>query len=249
MIQQVASQLSLALDNVRLLEQEKRFRLDLQASLELERKYSLYLPPKVVATLREHPEQGSFLQPEILHVGILFVDMVGFSRASTELPERAVLDWLNLLFREADDAIQARGGIIDKRLGDGILAVFPGDGAAGRALASVQDLQERVSGLRQELQQRGLPPIRLRAGLSWGRVIAGTIGTDVRYEYTVLGQTVNLAQRLQGVAAPDETVLSVEAWVAAGQPAGPSEETATVRGFPAPIPIRRMRHFVEVQVP
>jgi class 3 adenylate cyclase len=148
-----------------------------------------------------------------------------------------------MLFMLADGVLERWGGIIDKRLGDGILAVFRGEGAAARALGASGELHQKVLELDEPARAMGAREIRLRSGLTCGPVVAGTIGTQVRYEYTVIGRVVNLAQRLQAHGNEGETVLSLPAWKEAGEPIEATpEEHWMFRGFPEPIGFRRIVH-------
>lgn len=242
MLEQVANQLGLALENVRLLEKERAARETAEASLERERKLSLYLNPEV----RDRLGNSETVLAEEILVAVLFIDVVGFSKVADIHPPRVTLAWLNQLFALADQVLEQKGGIIDKRLGDGILAVFRGDDAARRALEASAELHGQVHTLDHDLDLQGISRIRLRCGLSYGLVVAGTIGTAIRYEYTVIGRVVNLAQRLQAHGVMGETVLSLPAWEAAGSPPEAlHEESGKFHGFKEPVPFRRIKHQTE----
>jgi adenylate cyclase len=137
---------------------------------------------------------------EVREIAVLFVDLVGSTRLAATRPPHEVVVYLNRFFTEVVDVVAAGGGWINKFEGDAALAVFGAPGSlsdpAGRALATARTLADR-------LRQAELP-IRAGIGVSAGEAVAGTIGDERRYEYTVIGDPVNEASRLCSVAKEHE---------------------------------------------
>jgi adenylate cyclase len=129
-------------------------------------------------------------------VAIVFVDLTGSTRLATELPPRRLVELLNRFFGEVVEAVEAHGGWINKFEGDAALAVFGApqqlDGAHGRALAAARELDRR---LRAEV-----PELEAGIGVGSGVAVAGHVGHEDRFEYTVIGDPVNEAARLSDLA-------------------------------------------------
>jgi adenylate cyclase len=133
---------------------------------------------------------------EIREVAALFVDLVGSTTIAARRPPTEVVALLNDFFRIIVDAAERHGGWVNKFEGDAALCVFgtPGDldDPAGAALAAAREIRDRVSD--------ELPQIDLGVGVSAGRAVAGNVGAEERYEYTVIGDPVNEAARLCDLA-------------------------------------------------
>jgi adenylate cyclase len=136
------------------------------------------------------------LDGEVRVAAVLFVDLVGSTELAATVPPGDVVTHLNRFFGTVITVVDAAGGWINKFEGDAALAVFGAPGAltdpAGSALAAARQLGEALAGSH--------PPIRAGIGVSAGEVVAGTIGDERRYEYTVIGDPVNEAARLCSLA-------------------------------------------------
>ena len=132
---------------------------------------------------------------------ILFADIRGFTTMSERLSPRDVVDMLNGIFTELFEAVANAGGMLDKFIGDAIMAVFGAPLPTGRdpaaAIGSALVMFADIARLNRARAERDLPPLRLGIGIASGEVVAGTIGSPKRMEYTVIGDSVNLASRLQ----------------------------------------------------
>ncbi len=225
LLQQVANQLGLALDNVRMLEDLRHQRRDLQNALLLNQKYSVYLPSPVVDKLRQEPEAALELGGKTIRATVLFSDIKGFTQWSRKREPAAVVDGLNRYFAAMDDIIADTGGILDKRMGDGLMVVFlhtGGDGEpvaqhpAARALHCAQRMQRAVDLLAAAAEPEGFPGLQVRIGVAHGDLVAGNLGSRHRIEYTVIGDVVNVASRLEqlcppgGVATTGDTLRRAE---------------------------------------
>jgi class 3 adenylate cyclase len=134
---------------------------------------------------------------------VLFADIRNFTTRSETLPPEGVISLLNRYFEEVTAVIHEHGGTIDKFLGDGVMAFFGAPKDLGNpsvpAFAAARELLARVETLNQALAAEGLSPVEIGVGLHAGEAVVGHIGSTARHEYTAIGDTVNVASRLEGV--------------------------------------------------
>jgi adenylate cyclase len=135
-------------------------------------------------------------------VTVMFSDIRRFTTISEQIGPRETVSLLNEYFTEMVDAIFHHGGILDKYMGDGIMALFGapfvGETDADNALAAADDMMQRLAELNVRRAADGREPLDIGIGLSSGAVVVGNIGSARRLDYTVIGDTVNLASRLEG---------------------------------------------------
>jgi adenylate cyclase len=170
---------------------------------------------------------GGSLQPdadgERCKVTILFADIRGFTARSENSTPEAMIALLNRYYAEASAAIHARGGAIDKFIGDGLMATFgvpqPLPAPQRNALEAAQDMLVRVARLNTELAAEGLAPLEIGIGIHSGEVLAGYVGSRKRRDFTVIGDPVNTASRLESMSKT------------AGYPVICSNEVAAAVGF------------------
>ena len=148
--------------------------------------------------------------PEVKDVSVLFADIVGFTSMSEKMSPGAVSLILNDYLSRMTDVIFKYEGTLDKYIGDAIMAVFgaPLDmpDHAARCIRAALEMRERLKEFNEERKEG--PKIRIRIGINSGKVVAGEIGSINKKEYTVLGDTVNTASRLESsVASPDGIVI------------------------------------------
>lgn len=135
---------------------------------------------------------------------VVFVDIRGFTAWTRSVEPRRLVDELNSFLSEMIEVIFEHDGTVNKFLGDAILAVFgapierPDD--ARRGVAAARAMQERLAALNARRQVDAKPPIKMGIGVATGAVVAGNVGSAARMEYTVIGNTVNLAARLQALS-------------------------------------------------
>jgi class 3 adenylate cyclase/tetratricopeptide (TPR) repeat protein len=141
-------------------------------------------------------------------VTVLFADLAGYTRLVAEHGAEKIHGLLNRYFETVDSLVGEYGGRVDKHIGDNVMAIFGAPLAHGddpeRAVAVAQEIHERMPELARET---GLP-VAAHVGIACGVVVAGGTGSDAHREYTVTGDSVNLAARLQDRAAPGETLIS-----------------------------------------
>ena len=168
-----------------------------QASAELSR----FFAPEVASRIRA--TEGMLLPgyAEQRDAAILFVDMRGFTPLASRLPAKEVMSLLADYQDRVLDVVHRHGGSIDKFLGDGVLASFgatlPSPCYAADAMRAVEDLIEAGAAWTAGRSARGLPAPALNGALACGTVMFGTVGNQARLEYTVLGEPVNLAAKLE----------------------------------------------------
>ncbi|WP_160174409.1 adenylate/guanylate cyclase domain-containing protein [Archangium violaceum] len=172
---------------------------------------SRYLSPDVVDLVVSNPDQLR-LGGERREVTILFADVVGFTRLSESQPPETIVALLNELFTFATEIIQRRGGIIDKFIGDCVMAVWgspqshPDD--ALRAVQAAEDLRRWLDVGNRRWRARWGIEIQLAIGIHTGPAVAGNVGSEKRMEYTVIGDTVNVAARIESMAQPGQILVS-----------------------------------------
>lgn len=164
--------------------------------------FAKYVPMEVV---RELLRRG-----EVAQIGgtsesltILFTDIGGFTTIAEALGPEALTDHMADYFHEALTVLERHDATVDKLIGDAIVAFWgaprPDADHADHALAAVLEIQRRLATCNARWRQQGLPELHTRFGLATGRVIVGNVGARSRLSYTVLGDTVNLAARLEGI--------------------------------------------------
>ncbi|MBE7437640.1 MAG: adenylate/guanylate cyclase domain-containing protein [Spirochaetales bacterium] len=174
---------------------------EMAASLAEKEKIKDTFGKAVDPRVRDHLLQGTFNPGgETLDATVLFCDIRNFTRFSEEHTPAEVVQWLNRHFALMAGAIESRGGIINKYIGDAILAVFnaplPLEDHARAAVLAGRDMLLANRDLQNE---PGFETVKIGIGIASGRVLAGNIGSPSRLEYTVIGDTVNTASRLESL--------------------------------------------------
>jgi class 3 adenylate cyclase/DNA-binding NarL/FixJ family response regulator len=205
-----------------------------------------FVPAQLAARLASG--KGVNTQEEV-EVTVLFSDIRGFSTLAEQLSARQVAGMLARHLSAMAEVVLEYGGTIDKFAGDGVMAVFgapdPVLDHAERALRCALAMQARQRQLNWETGTESLPQLGIGIGVNTGTVIAGTVGGAGRLEYTVLGDAVNLAQRLQAEAGANE-VLATSATVQAA-PGIPAEPIGSrqVKGRKEPVETFRIPFSAE----
>ncbi len=174
----------------------------------MQKSFGRYVSPEVVDMIMSHPEE-SWLKGQRSEATILFSDIRGFTAYSADREPEEVVEALNEYFRIATGFILEYGGYVDKFIGDAVMGVFgvPVFRAdhAERAVRSAVAMQKifNTAGKNgnQLLNKIGI-------GINSGIIVSGNLGSDIKMEYTVIGDSVNLASRLSSVAGPGEIVIS-----------------------------------------
>lgn len=181
--------------------------------------YSRFMPEYVVKQLLENPNSfrlGGVNQ----QVTVLFADIRGFTALSEKEKPEKVVNLLNRYFSVMTDIIFEFGGTLDKYIGDGLMAIFgaptAGEEDALNAVKAAVTMQKRLEQLNKELRAEGYGNISVGIGLHTGEATIGYIGSNKRSEYTAIGDTVNLASRLESNAAGGEILMSEATAAASG---------------------------------
>jgi adenylate cyclase len=173
--------------------QQKRF---------IKNAFRQYLSPTVIDELIQHPERLK-LGGESRILSIFFSDLQGFTTISEGLSPEDLTTFLNDYLSAMTDIIQEEGGTVDKYEGDAIIAFWNAPLAvsdhADRAVQAALRCQAKLSELRPEFKSRVGQEVYMRIGLNTGSAVVGNMGSHTRFDYTMLGDAVNLAARLEGV--------------------------------------------------
>ena len=160
-----------------------------------------FFSPEVADRITQAEDRIRAGQGEAREAAILTMDIRGFTRLSTQMPPAALMHLLADYQGRMVPAIQQAGGSIDKFLGDGILATFgaalPSAGPAAEALRAADSLIAAADAWNAERAASGAPPIRVGVAVSSGRVVFGAVGGGERLEYTVIGEPVNFAAKME----------------------------------------------------
>ncbi len=178
------------------------FVIERRRRSEIRRAFSLYVSPEVVDHVMAHPESLG-LGGERREVTMMFTDLQGFTTLSEQLEPEQVARILNEHFTRATAIVKRHGGTVNRFIGDSVMAMWgaPLDDSeqAAHALAAACEMQKDMESLRAELVARGLPPIHMRVGVHSCVAVIGNLGSSDRFDYTAIGDGVNLAARLEGV--------------------------------------------------
>jgi adenylate cyclase len=171
--------------------------------------FSRYVSKEVVQRILSRSGRGQKLEGERRACSILFADIRGFTGISERVTPESLHELLNHYFRVMIEQVSAHDGIIDKFIGDKIMAVFTGTEREGAAAAvrAASAIQAEIAKLNRQRQTEGAEPISVGIGVNTGTVVMGTVGSEERMSFTVIGDAVNVADRLQSMAPPSETLV------------------------------------------
>jgi adenylate cyclase len=171
-----------------------------------------YLSPKIIDIITKDPSKLS-LGGEEREVSVFFLDIAGFTTMSETLKPTQLVEVMNSCLTEFSRIILKHDGLINKYIGDCIMAFWnaPADqpGHAAMACRAALDCMKVLPDINRRFQDRGLPRIDCRVGINTGTVVVGNMGSDERFDYTVLGDAVNLASRLEGANKSYHTHIMV----------------------------------------
>lgn len=209
LLKAIGSQMAMIIEQASLNEQ---IREEEQMRSRLERFHS---PQVIEMILRGSQEaKDNIMEPKDLTATILFTDINGFTRLSEQMPPREINLVLNEYFSKMTEIIFKYDGTLDKYIGDGLMAVF---GAPmervddpERAIKAALEMRDELSSMmRQKERER---KFTFRVGINTGRVVAGNIGSPMRMDYTIIGDPVNIASRLESIAEPSQILIGEETY-------------------------------------
>ncbi|MBT6404988.1 MAG: adenylate/guanylate cyclase domain-containing protein [Rhodospirillaceae bacterium] len=167
----------------------------------LRQMFGLYLAPSVIEQMVERSEMPS-LGGETRELTVFFSDLANFTAMSEGMNPEALVRILNDYLSAMTDVIERHGGFVDKYIGDAIVAVFGAPhhdaGHADHAIAAAIECQHRLEALNADMAAAHGITLGQRIGINTGRILVGNIGSARRFNYTVMGDAVNLAARLEG---------------------------------------------------
>lgn len=175
-------------------------------------------------------------------VTVMFADIRGFTSLTERSKASDIVALLNEYFDQMVEVVFRHGGILDKFIGDALMAVWGAPlstrNDASRALTAAREMQEAVNSYNAVRRERREEPVAIGIGLASGRCVSGAIGAHRRMEYTVIGDAVNLASRLAGVAAAGQVLCDEETFRRAGSPKNTRQlPPAQVKGKTRPVAI------------
>jgi adenylate cyclase len=200
----ICNQMAVVLEQANLMEKVRREEL---MRSRLERFHSPEIVDLIISG--ESEDEGAMLSPKEKEVTILFVDIVNFTPLSERLSPREVSQVLNQFFREMNDIIFAYRGTLDKYMGDSIMAIFGApierEDDADRAIHAALDMRRALLEMNKTMEPDRI--FDIRTGINSGRVVAGNLGSPKRMDYTVIGDVVNTASRLEKIAQPNQILI------------------------------------------
>ncbi len=205
------------------------FLVERRRRAELRRAFALYVSAEVVDHVMANPQRLG-LGGERRDVTLLFTDLEGFTTLTERLGAEEVARILNLHFTDATRVIKQHGGTVNRFMGDAVMAMWgaPLDDPrqARNAYQAACEMQADIAKLRERLLGQGLPPLRMRIGIHSCAAVVGNLGSADRFEYTAIGDGVNLAARLEGVNKLYHTGILLSG--ATAQQLGPEEKVRPV---------------------
>lgn len=200
----ICNQMAVVLEQANLMEKVRREEL---MRSRLERFHSPEIVDLIISS--ESEDEGAMLSPKEKEVTILFVDIVNFTPLSERLSPKEVSQLLNQFFREMNDIIFAYRGTLDKYMGDAIMAIFGApierEDDADRAIYAALNMRRALFKMNKTMEPDRIFDIRI--GINSGRVVAGNLGSPKRMDYTVIGDVVNTASRLEKIAQPNQILI------------------------------------------
>ena len=217
--------------------------------LFLKEKYRDVLDKAVSPEIAEEMLKGDlFLGGENRVVTVLFADIRGFTVITEGMDPREVITMLNDYLEGVSAAIETEGGVVDKYAGDEIMAIFGAPVShsddAPRAVRAALRMQEAIRGLSKSRRVAGKPEIAMGIGINTGLAVAGNMGSRTRLNYTVLGESVNLAARICSIAGAGQILISAATLEAVGPVLDTQAlEPVTLRGWSNPVGMWLVKGF------
>ncbi len=207
MLESIGAQAAILLDNAALL---AKVRQEVERRSQLSRFLSAAAVDEVLSGRMDVKMEGAAAE-----VTVLFADLRGFTTLSANMRAEEVVRFLNDFFQEAVDAVERNHGIVDKFIGDCVMALWgaplPKEDDSRNALRAALELVERASRIRVNGR-----PLEVGVGVNTGLAVVGALGSKQRSDYTAIGATVNLAARLCGIARENEVLLTSDTLMRAG---------------------------------
>jgi adenylate cyclase len=189
-----------------------------RAKRQMQKMFGRYVNPHIVTQLSANPDDAGVSGVEV-EATVLFSDIEGFTSISETKTPSELVAFLNAYFAEATRLYLNHNGTIDKFIGDAVMVLFGApvrsEDHALQACRSAYEFHRNLLALMKAAKEKGEPVFSTRIGINSGKMIVGSIGSSLRMEYTAIGDTVNLASRLEGVNKFYGTSLMVSEYTAA----------------------------------
>ncbi len=204
LLKAIGSQMAMIIEQASLNEQIREEEI---MRSRLERFHS---PQVIEMILGSQETKDNVMEPKDLTATIVFTDIVDFTSLAEQISPRETNIFLNQYFSIMTDIVFKYNGTIDKYIGDGLMAVFgapmerPDD--AERAILAAKEMKLQLAAMIAEKGDHG-KTFNIRTGINTGRVVAGNIGSPKRMDYTVIGDAVNIASRLESIASPNQILI------------------------------------------
>ena len=177
-----------------------RFREQYKLRQQIKKQFEHYLDPRQVKELQKNPDLLK-LGGEKRYATFLFTDVRGFTSMSERLEPEEVTYIMNKALTAQQKAVQKHGGMVDKYIGDAMMAIFNApidqDFHENKAIDCARDIQKNMDDLNYELAHKGLPPVAIGVGINTGYAVIGNMGSESRFDYTAIGDAVNTGARLE----------------------------------------------------
>ncbi len=202
-----------ALENIRLFD---NFVREQEEKRQVTRIFGRYVASQVVEEILNVGEQNLKLGGHRREISVLFVDIRQFTRIVEQLGPEEIVELLNRFFEIVTRCIFENKGTIDKFIGDAVMAFFNApillENHAARAVQAARQIMQEIGELREIAREKWQIELQPGIGVNIGEAVVGNIGTENRMDYTAIGDTVNLAQRLESIAGPGEVLISEEVY-------------------------------------
>jgi len=176
---------------------------------------SKYIPDELLSRIKDKTHDAGGQKEQIITV--MFVDLCNFTNMTAEMAPAEIKVLLDGYFKFLSEIIYQHGGNIDKFIGDAVLALFgtptPHSNDPRRAINAAMDIQKNIGTFIKNWKE----PLKTRIGINTGKAIIGIVGSDLRADYTAIGNTVNFASKIQNAAKPGQIAVSQSAIDAAGK--------------------------------
>ncbi|KAE9631111.1 adenylate/guanylate cyclase domain-containing protein [Parasedimentitalea maritima] len=182
-----------------------------------------YLPAQLTHRLAE-ASLDNLRRGERQNMAVLFIDIRGFTRWSQDRDPQVVGSYITDFRSRVQGCSDASGGMIDKFMGDAAMVLFEGDEAATRAIECASALKKSMTDWSDVRQESGEDAVLVGIGLHWGEVFSGVVGDPQRLEYTVFGDTVNIAARLEQLTKQEKQGIIVSAAVLQAASVAPASQ-------------------------
>ena len=204
-----------------------------RAKRKFKEAFAKYVSPQVVEEISKNIDDLKLDSGDRREISILFSDIRGFTGMSENLAPEEVVRRLNIYFKAMVEVVFELDGTLDKYVGDAIMAFFgaPKDDPdhAEKACRCALNMKRELTKVNERLESEGIPPMKIGIGINTGVVVVGNIGSERRMDYTVIGDSVNLASRLESMNKEFGTTIIISEFTHAKAPGFVVKDLGSVR--------------------